>query len=90
MTWTVVLIPAALRQYQRYVSRSPMKAKVDRILDNLRADPFAPGHSFKALKGELSGHYSRRVDAVNRVIYEVHHDRIIVKVVSVWGHYNDP
>ena len=39
------------------------------------------------LKHGKSGQYSRRIDEVNRLVYEISEDQIIVK--SCKGHYED-
>lgn len=87
--WTVALTPDAQRQYDKQVSRSPLKTTVDKILAKLAVDPFAPGNKFKALRGKLTGFYSRRVDEVNRIVYTVDQGEVVVYVVSVWSHYGD-
>ena len=87
--WTVILGASATKQYNKHVARSILKSQVDKILDKLAIDPFAPGNHFKALTGEMAGLYSRRIDAVNRVVYAVEHKTVVVHVLSVWGHYDD-
>ena len=45
----------------------------------------------EALKGELSGYYSRRIDKKNRLIYYVYNDgedKVLV-ISSCIGHYDD-
>ncbi len=39
------------------------------------------------LKGDLSGWWSRRIDAVNRIVYREKDDAIII--ASCKGHYDD-
>lgn len=39
------------------------------------------------LKGELSGFWSRRIDAANRLIYRISDD--ILEILSCRGHYDD-
>ena len=39
------------------------------------------------LKGVLAGHYSRRIDAANRLVYRIEGDNIII--IDCKGHYDD-
>jgi len=39
------------------------------------------------LKGNKQGYWSRRIDDVNRIVYKVEHDQIII--VQCGGHYED-
>lgn len=41
----------------------------------------------EALKGNLSGYWSRRIDDVNRVVYAIEYTSI--KIISCKGHYNE-
>lgn len=40
----------------------------------------------EALRGNLSGYWSRRIDDVNRVVYTI--DEFSIKIISCKGHYN--
>ena len=39
------------------------------------------------LRGEFSGFWSRRIDAVNRLVYRINGD--VLEVLSCKGHYDD-
>lgn len=39
----------------------------------------------EALKGELSGYYSRRIDEFNRLVYKI--EGGILEIISCRGHY---
>ena len=41
----------------------------------------------EALKGELSGLWSRRIDETNRLVYRIRED--MLEIVSCKGHYDD-
>jgi len=85
--------------------RAGRKAKLDEILSVLERDPFepTPGHRFELLKNNLKGHYSRRINRHNRVLYTVHPNtegardddgnpyQGIVRIHEAWGHnYKKP
>ncbi len=41
----------------------------------------------EALKGDMSGFWSRRIDDVNRLVYRIRGD--VMEIVSCRGHYED-
>ena len=43
----------------------------------------------EALRGNLSGKWSRRITDKHRLIYEIRNDHIDVLVINTYGHYND-
>jgi toxin YoeB len=88
VTWTVLYTSAAQRDVKAIRKRHPqLESRLSAIDNQLRQDPLAPGQGFHALLGDLSGHYSRRLDGFNRVVYRL--ERPDVVVVSCLGHYGD-
>ena len=60
------------------------------VLEMLRAiarNPWQTPPLFEKLKGDLSGLLSRRINYTHRLVYEVDPERRIVKVLSMWTHY---
>ena len=43
----------------------------------------------EALKGNLSGYWSRRINKQFRIIYTIYEDIVTVMVISVKSHYGD-
>ena len=43
----------------------------------------------EALKGNLSGYWSRRIDKFYRIIYTVEEEVVTVTIISAKGHYGD-
>lgn len=41
------------------------------------------------LKGDKSGRWSRRISQKHRLVYEIHDSKVVVIVVSAYGHYDD-
>ena len=88
MTWTVLYTTAAQRDVKTIRKRFPhLKNRLDAIDAQLRDNPIHPTHRFEALRGDLSGMYSRRLDNFHRVVYRI--ERPDVVVVSCLGHYGD-
>ncbi|MBQ9021983.1 MAG: Txe/YoeB family addiction module toxin [Eggerthellaceae bacterium] len=75
-----------------------LDAKAKILLDVVREDPFQSPPTYKTLVGNLSGLYSRRINLQHRFVYQVIAEPTteegtrfdgIVKVVSMWSHYED-
>ena len=43
----------------------------------------------EALRGDLTGFWSRRIDEKHRLVYEIFDTEVHVDVVSAYGHYGD-
>ena len=88
MAWTVLYTSAAQRDVTTIRKRSPhLLKRLQQIDAQLREDPVHPTHRFEALRGDLSGYYSRRLDGFHRLVYRI--ERPDVVVVSCLGHYGD-
>ena len=64
-----------------------LKPKVDVLLALLAEDPYTSPPSFKPLRGDLAGAYSRRITLQHRLVYEVDNGARVVKVFRMWSHY---
>ena len=63
--------------------------KIIQILKELQEHPFLGSGKPEALKHNLSGLWSRRINKKDRLIYEVQDEIVTVYVVSAMGHYED-
>lgn len=63
-------------------------AKIERLLLELREHPTTGTGQVEALKNNLSGFWSRRIDRFNRMIYTIEEEIVTVTVISAKGHYN--
>lgn len=55
-----------------------MARRLFRIIENTLRDPFEGIGKPEALKGDLSGFWSRRLDSEHRLVYAVTADTVIV------------
>ena len=62
------------------------KKKIKSLLQSIKITPFNGTGKPEALKYELSGKWSRRINKKDRIIYQVT-DRI--EILSLRGHYSD-
>jgi Txe/YoeB family toxin of toxin-antitoxin system len=58
--------------------------KIKSILETLKENPFADYPPDEKLIGDLLGAFSRRINRLHRVVYEVYQEERIVKIISMW------
>jgi len=67
------------------IAKSENKAKA--LIDLIRNNPYKTPPSYEKLLGDLQGVYSRRINIKHRLFYEVYEDARVVKIISLWSHY---
>lgn len=91
MSYSIELTKIALSDIEKHKKAGNKKVlkKIDNLLSELRDHPTkGPG------KPEKLRHYkiptwSRRITDKHRMIYRIRHKKVVVLVLSVWGHYGD-
>jgi toxin YoeB len=63
--------------------------KIIKILDELMEHPYTGVGQPEALKHELSGYWSRRINQKDRMVYKVEEEIVTVIVLSALGHYSE-
>ncbi len=76
------------KQDAKKIKGSHLATKVRELLRLLEVDPFQNPPPVEALKGDLSGAYSRRINIQHRLVYQVLDAERIVKVLRMWTHYD--
>jgi toxin YoeB len=76
-----------IAEFKKSGNKSIM-VKIERLLLELTEHPTTGTGQVEALKDNLSGFWSRRIDKFNRIIYTIEEDVITVTVISAKGHYN--
>ncbi|RYX92152.1 Txe/YoeB family addiction module toxin [bacterium] len=71
--------------YHKKIGNKAVLRKILNLLNELSEHPFEGTGKPEALKHNLSGFWSRRINNEHRLVYEVYID--IVYIVSVKGHY---
>lgn len=57
------------------------------LIDIIRKNPWHTPPRYEKLSGELNGLYSRRINIQHRLVYEVFEDLKVIKIISLWTHY---
>lgn len=61
--------------------------KAKALIEVIRVNPYQVPPPCEKLLGSLQGAYSRRINFKHRLVYEVLEDEHVVKVISLWTHY---
>ena len=77
-----------LRKHKKAGNQSTIK-KLNAIFSDLETSPYSGVGRPEALKDNLIGFWSRRINLKDRIIYTVEENVVTVTVVSVLGHYFD-
>lgn len=87
--YQVIIQPIAdkhLSRHKKSGNKAVMK-KIQVILQELTEHPYTGTGKPEALKHELSGYWSRRINSKDRLIYTVQESVVTVYVISAMGHY---
>lgn len=85
----IKLEPAAVKDIKA-IKKSGDQASIKRlekIFKELSENPYQGSGNPEALKYELSGYWSRRINSKDRLIYKVIEEIVIVNIISSKGHY---
>lgn len=83
--WRIVYSRQAQKDAKK-IAASGLKAKAQTLLEVVARDPFAPVPRYEKLVGDLAGCYSRRINILHLLVYEVHAEERIVHVLRMWTH----
>lgn len=84
--YKIVYTKRALKEKKR-MQNEGFSDKITSLLDLIAENPFADYPPFEKLIGDLKGLYSRRINKQHRLVYAVCEDEKVIKVVSMWTHY---
>lgn len=86
--YLVQLSRQAIEDIVRLKNENPkLPAKLWDLILDIFEDPFKGIGKPEALKGDLQGWWSRRINDKHRLIYKI--DNGTLKIASCFGHYDD-
>jgi Txe/YoeB family toxin of toxin-antitoxin system len=77
----------AARDIQK-LKNAKLDKKAKAIVDLISENPYKNPPPYEKLLGELSGKLSRKINAKHRLVYQVFDDKKIIKIISLWSHYD--
>ena len=85
--YKLVLTKAAVKDY-KYIKQAGLDKKIQHLFEILKNNPYDESSDFEALKGDLKGLYSKRINYQHRLIYQIFKEEKVVKIISLWNHYS--
>lgn len=84
----IVFTQTALEEMNRFKAGNQRLAfKIIELILDIQKNPFTGLGKPEALKGDLQGYWSRRINDEHRLLYKVTDDEILID--KCYGHYND-
>ena len=88
MARLIVFTPHAWADYTYWQSQDKKTLnRINTLIEAVAREPFAGIGKPEALRGDLTGFYSRRIDDANRLIYKA--DDNALQIVACRYHYKD-
>lgn len=78
----------ALKDIQK-LKQSNLGNKAKQLIDLIKEHPFQNSPQYEKLVGDLNGIYSRRINIQHRLVYQVIEEKKIIRVLSLWSHYEN-
>ncbi len=66
-----------------------LNKKASALIEVIKNNPFQNPPPYEKLVGDLQGLYSRRINIQHRLVYQVYEEKKIVKILSLWSHYEN-
>mgnify|MGYP005806111849 FL=1 len=71
------------------LKQSKLDTKAKELINLLKENSFQNPPPYEKLIGDLKDLYSRRINIQHRLVYQVLEDRNIVRILSMWSHYEN-
>jgi len=91
MKYKIILEPVADNHLEAHIKAGNkiVLKRIYKLLKELSEHPETGTGKPHKLKYEKAGIWSRRIDDKHRMLYIIENDKVIVFVISLWGHYDD-
>ena len=89
VTYKILITKAALKDKKKIKGNKALESKVKNLIELISKNPYETPPSFEKLKGDLDGLISRRINIQHRLVYEVYEEEKVVKIISMWTHYEN-
>lgn len=84
--YQIVYTKNAIKQIPN-LKMAKLDKKAKKLIAVLESNPFQNPPPYEKLVGDLKTSYSRRINAQHRLVYQVYEKEKVVKIVSMWTHY---
>ncbi|WP_251624068.1 Txe/YoeB family addiction module toxin [Odoribacter lunatus] len=73
--------------YWKKIGNKQILSKIESLLVDIAEHPFSGIGKPEALRFELAGYWSRRINSEHRIVYRVENEQVVVIVISMRHHY---
>ena len=87
MSYEIDFLKQALKDYEKIKQNAGLKKIVKKLLTKLEENPLSL--PYEKLSGNLAGAYSKRINIKHRLVYRIDEDKKLVRVLSMWSHYEN-
>jgi len=84
--YTIVYTKSAAGDIPK-IKTAKLDQKAKALIELIKNNPYQNPPPYEKLKGDLKGAYSRRINIKHRLVYEVLEEEKIIKIISIWTHY---
>ena len=78
----------ALKDIEK-LKQNNLVTKAKKLIEVIKINPFQNPPPYEKLLGNLKELYSRRINIQHRLIYQVIEDKKLVRIISLWSHYEN-
>lgn len=91
MSFSIELTPEAEADIEKHKISGNKKVllKINKLLNELREHPNSGTGKPELLKHYNEPTWSRRITDKHRLVYRIENEKIVVLILSFWGHYDD-
>ncbi len=91
MSYSIELTPQAEADIEKHKKAGNRKVlvRIDKLFDELRENPKTGTGKPELLKHYSTPTWSRRLTGKHRIVYRIEQHKVVVLVLSIWGHYSD-
>lgn len=91
MSYTVDLSEFAILEIKKFRKTGDkiILKKIEALVNELEKHPYTGTGKPKPLGGNRTGQWSRRITDKHRLVYKVEDEKLLVLIISLFGHYGD-
>ena len=71
------------------LKENKLDIKAKKLIELIKENPYQTPPPYEKLTGDLKGLYSRRINIQHRLIYQIYEKEKIIKIISLWSHYEN-
>lgn len=86
--YKIVYVKNTLKDIQK-IKANKLDKKLKSLINLIKKNPFQNPPPYEKLIGDLKGAYSRRINIQHRLVYQIYETEKIVKIISIWSHYEN-